>query len=400
MKQHLRICWLAHYPVTQLENELSWGRKRTVGHACSWVVNLARALGARSDVELHVVSLCPWVRRDQTFEHPDRYTLHVIKSGVPLLHKGFPWFFQWDAFSGYSSERRSLLRKVNEIRPDLIHAHGTEYAYGLAAMDAGLPWVVSIQGIMSELEKVTATYSFRRRAHLERRVVSRGQYFMGRTQYDHEFIRRVNPAAHIFNIPEAMHPAFFETPWADPSGHRVLFVGSMLKHKGLPCLLDALGLVVKDVPDLEFEVAGAFTPEEQQQIAARLASAGMKNQPAFHGFLAPAALAALHRRCRLFVLPSLNENSPNVLAEALVSGMPVVAHDVGGVSSLFEHGLSGLLVPCGDTAAMAEAMSRILTSGDLRARLSSNARALSSRNHPQRVAEVTMSAYRDMLGVA
>ena len=47
------------------------------------------------------------------------------------------------------------------------------------------------------------------------------------------------------------------------------------------------------------------------------------------------------------MIPSVNENSPNSLAEAMVSGMPIIAYNVGGISSMFENGKSGILVEAG-----------------------------------------------------
>jgi len=69
----------------------------------------------------------------------------------------------------------------------------------------------------------------------------------------------------------------------------------------------------------------------------------------------------------LFVLSSTNEGFGRVLVEAMASGLPIVATKVGGVPEVVEHGRSGLVVPPGDSSAMADAMRRLLSDDTLRA---------------------------------
>jgi glycosyltransferase involved in cell wall biosynthesis len=76
----------------------------------------------------------------------------------------------------------------------------------------------------------------------------------------------------------------------------------------------------------------------------------------FLGPLAKEGVAELMRRADLFVLPSLHENLPVVLAEAMASGLPAVATRVGGVAELLDHADAGTLVAPGDPAALAEAI--------------------------------------------
>jgi glycosyltransferase involved in cell wall biosynthesis len=74
------------------------------------------------------------------------------------------------------------------------------------------------------------------------------------------------------------------------------------------------------------------------------------------------------------VLCSLNEGLPTILAEAMLCGTPVIATPVGGVPEIVQHGNTGLLVPVGDSNALAQAMQKILTDPHLAALLSNQAR--------------------------
>jgi glycosyltransferase involved in cell wall biosynthesis len=360
-------------------------------------MNLAKVLAKRPEVELHIVTLSPWVRGDQSITLPEGYVLHVIKSGIPFIHRGWPVRLPLNSVIGFRDERWKVMRKLREIRPDIVHGHGTESAYGLVAAESGFPAVVSMQAVMTELVKVTPSYPFRCRAAQERRATKKGRFFMGRTHYDMGFIRSINPAATIFDIPEAINPIFFDEPWNDPPGQRVLFVGSFYPFKGVPLLIKAMGKVRKTVPGAELGLVGSASGSVREEVETQLAEQGLSDCTRFYGFLDSEQIAALHRECALFVLPSLNDNSPNVLAEAMVSGMPLVAHDVGGVASMFENGVSGTLVKCGDIDALADAVQDLLLNREKRIQMGRAARALAERNRPSSVADKTLAAYQTII---
>lgn len=85
------------------------------------------------------------------------------------------------------------------------------------------------------------------------------------------------------------------------------------------------------------------------------------------------ALLNLYRESHAFVHVSFTEGVPKVLVEALASGLPIVATDVGGVRSILDDGQAGLLVPPADLDGLVAAIMRITDDGDLRERLSARA---------------------------
>ena len=74
---------------------------------------------------------------------------------------------------------------------------------------------------------------------------------------------------------------------------------------------------------------------------------------------------SLLKSADLYVLPSRTEGLPNALLEAMVAGCPIVTTDVPGCRDLIRHEETGLLVPCGDVAALAAAMHRLLDDRDI-----------------------------------
>jgi sugar transferase (PEP-CTERM/EpsH1 system associated) len=79
-------------------------------------------------------------------------------------------------------------------------------------------------------------------------------------------------------------------------------------------------------------------------------------------------VAELLAECDVFVLSSIAEGMPVTLMEAMASGLPIVATEVGGVASVVEHGVTGTLVPAGDPRALAEALGGYMADEALRRR--------------------------------
>ena len=119
-------------------------------HPASWIVNLANALSTMDDIDLHIITATTGITENQTIRK-DGITFHVIRSTFPFTTRGFPEYMPLDVLTRYTSLRRQLRNVICRLRPDLIHVHGTEDGYGLAALDLGLSTIVSIQGIVQAM---------------------------------------------------------------------------------------------------------------------------------------------------------------------------------------------------------------------------------------------------------
>jgi len=390
----MRIAWLAPYPVQYLTPALKLSRHVPVSHPCSWIVNLSQALSQRLDVELHLLTESPLVTRSQVVSK-DNVTYHVQKCGVPFLHRGFPGFMQLDVLTRFTANIRRLVGELQRIQPDVVHGHGTEAAYALAALHSGFPFLISMQGIITELSKTDPCLRYRIVCQCEQDTVRRSKYFSCRTCFDTGFVKSMNPNARIFTIHEAMNPVFFRNEWGMRDTDALLYIGSLVRNKGLDVLLEALKLVLQTRPNARLKVVGGGDQESPRELCGRLQIAGNVE---FLGFQSADQIAHLHLETQVFVLPSRNENSPNALAEAMVSGMPVVATAVGGIPSLVEDGQTGLLVPQGDPIHLAKVIRQLLEHPEERTRLGGNARSIARERHlPERVATQTLDAYHEIL---
>jgi glycosyltransferase involved in cell wall biosynthesis len=140
----------------------------------------------------------------------------------------------------------------------------------------------------------------------------------------------------------------------DGSRKSVLFVGRVEKRKGADVLLRAIPLVLRSHPDCEFLFVGQVS-DELSDLVSQAPTATR-----FLSFKPRHELVELYQQASVCVVPSLWDNSPNVVYEAMSCGTPVIATRVGGIPELVDEGGTGLLVPPRDERALAEAISRLL----------------------------------------
>ena len=122
---------------------------------------------------------------------------------------------------------------------------------------------------------------------------------------------------------------------------RFAYIGRLDPLKGILCLIEAIGRTEGALLD----VAGEGPAETELGTLADRVAPG---RVTFHGRVDPRTLARIRDASIAVVVPSLNENSPLAVLEALQRGCPVVGSDCGGIPELVKEGESGLLFPPGD----------------------------------------------------
>jgi glycosyltransferase involved in cell wall biosynthesis len=151
-------------------------------------------------------------------------------------------------------------------------------------------------------------------------------------------------------------------------GGRVALVASRLVPiKNVALAVDAMSIVARERPNLRLLIVG--DGPLSATLESRVATLGLTEQVIFAGRVEHRAMPEWYRSADLFVLPSEFDNSPNVVLEAMASGLPVVATDVGGLRQYMQHGVNGDLVPAGDSTALAMAIARYTDDEDLSARV-------------------------------
>jgi len=137
----------------------------------------------------------------------------------------------------------------------------------------------------------------------------------------------------------------------------VLFVGHLIPQKGLRELFMAVDLVHRSQPRLELAVIGEGPLDGE--LRSSVIERGRQGRIRMLGRQEPAGVARWLAAADVLCLPSHSEGCPNVVLEALYSGRPVVATDVGGIPELVDE-TCGILVPKEDVPALADALARAL----------------------------------------
>ena len=158
----------------------------------------------------------------------------------------------------------------------------------------------------------------------------------------------------------------------------ILSVGRFCEKKGLEYLIRACRRLVDHGQSFRCQIVGYG--ELQSKLEGMIVDVGLQDHVSLPGRMTQDQLAALYQRASMFVLPCLvtdqgdRDGIPNVLIEAMVSGLPVISTDVSGISELVEPAHNGLLVEQKNDDSLAQAMEFLLLRPEFGERLARNAR--------------------------
>jgi glycosyltransferase involved in cell wall biosynthesis len=171
-----------------------------------------------------------------------------------------------------------------------------------------------------------------------------------------------------------------------PETPEILYVGSLIRGKGVDLLLDALHRL-----QCSFHLTVVGTGKSQDDLKAQAQALGLSDRVTFAGWVANDAVAPYYQRARVVAVPSAwPEPFGLVGLEAMRHGRPVAAFSVGGIPDWLRDGETGLLSPEQDVATYAASLERLLTDYALAARLGAGG-AARVREH------FTFSGYVDAL---
>jgi glycosyltransferase involved in cell wall biosynthesis len=253
----------------------------------------------------------------------------------------------------------ALRRRIKNGNYDIVHLH-TKRAHALSLWlpRSGNPlrWVVTRRMDYPESRSWYTNYLYNRRVD--------GVVAISRTIKE-LLIRAGVEAAKIRLIHSGIDPHGFERVSNESFGHDgEMIIGCLAaleERKGCRFLLEAAALLKARGCRLRYQIAGDGPLRDQLgQQAARL---GLRDEVRFVGFVADTA--AFLAKVDLFAMPSLSEGLGVAALEAMAAGKAVVATNVGGLAESVLDGVTGILVPPRDPAAIADAIARLVRSPSL-----------------------------------
>lgn len=330
---------------------------------------------------------------------------------------------------GDSLQEESLVNAYAEIvadfRPDIIQVFGSEHSYGLVAGRTKVPVVLHIQGIMnpyfkaflppgvswreyimtpprpgSMLHKIYIRRRWERACEREVKIFKLIHYYLGRTDWDHEQVRKYNPEAEFFYGGEILRQPFYDADIdaisSIPSTLKLVTTISEPTYKGLDVVL-RVGLILKKEYGLDFQwnVYGNIDPSFFEKIThITTQEAGIT----ISGVATAEQLVDAISRASMYVHPSYIDNSPNSVCEAQLLGAAVVATNVGGVSSLIEDGQTGFLVRSGNAEEIAERVVAMYRNKTLLRKVGHQARAVALKRHDRgAIVSSLLESYRTII---
>lgn len=327
----------------------------------------------------------------EDLNHPERYT--------PELEKKF----------------KEILA---DFQPDVVHIFGTEFPHTLAAVRAyGRPerTLLGIQGLCSVIadryldglpDRICrrATFrdlvrqdslkqqqeKFRERGKNEILAIEAAGNITGRTAFDRQETFEINPDAKYFEMNETLRKEFYEGQWQAEKSitHTIFLTQGDYPIKGFHFMLEAMSRIIRRYPDARLYVAGnsltgeidrSTVTDDKAEITEnssryplfmRISEYGrylnelihkynLSDKISFLGKLTAGQMKEQYLRCSVYVCPSVIENSPNSLGEAMLLGVPCAAAATGGIPDMLTNGTDGLLFEKCNPQAIAEAVDEL-----------------------------------------
>ena len=276
--------------------------------------------------------------------------INLIRLGIGKNKQNFHHQSYWDLFRFFWQSTIWVWQHRREY--DLIHAF-SGLPGGLTAWLSGRPYIISFRGADEPGYEPRHDLLLRLIKPLLNLAYCRARSLDANSQFLKRLVLTSFPGLKIKVINNGVDVKKFY-PAKKPIDQPMILCTSRLgQRKGVEYLIQAMALVPK--AKLLLVGSGALELKLKQlvkklHLSSRVKLLGMVE----HGRLGP-----IYRRARLFVLPSLSESQSNSLLEALASGLPVVATNIGGNPELV-NSQNGILIPAANSRALAEAIIQAL----------------------------------------
>lgn len=338
------------------------------------------------EVEVHVVSCLK-----AALPSPERIAPNIFYHGVAVPQTG--WLRTL-----YQGCIRGIRKKLREIRPAIVHGQGTERYCAISAAFSGYPNVVTIHGNMRLIAAINRSPCFSHpwlAARLERFTLPHTDGVVCITRYTQSAVAGL--ARKTWVLPNAVDESFFEVqPSPDQDLSSIgLCVGMICPRKNQNAFIRALDSLAEQRP---FKILFAGEPEStaygeefRQLIRARPWCKHI-------GFLNREQLKARLTGAAFLALPTVEDNCPMVVLEAMAAGVPVMASNVGGVPDLVQHEVNGLLCEPERPETFHLSIARLLDDRELATRIAIEAKAQAQRRfHPQVIARQHLEIYHEVI---
>lgn len=413
-----RILWIVNIPLPAASEALGLARTPFGG----WLSTMTQRLAKVSGVRLGIAMRAPVPE----LRSAELDGIHYF--ALPQTGRG-----------GLDARPADCARVIDDFRPDLLHAEGTEMAYTRRMLEAwDGPRLLSLQGVINGYEPfelgglrpsrllrslrplqmlAALTLPLNKRLRFdprlagEREAISRTNHVMGRTSWDRAQAWAINPHARYHHCSRTLRNPFYRLRWCVETCERhTIFIGNAASaRKGTHVALDALVLLHREFPRARLVVAGESPFDTGHSLRRwfgypaylmdRIRELDLQQHVEFTGLLDAQGMAERMARCHAYAMVSQIENSPNTLGEAMMLGMPCVSAFAGGAPGMAADEREALFYRPEDPTGLAYQLKRLFDSDDLCITLgaAAHARALVTHDADANLHDL-LAAYSEILG--
>lgn len=346
-----------------------------------WLQALYSSSRLLGDWQIHWVILHRKARRQELISIGNQH-FHIIPQGMRSV----------GVLTGYAVDRFHIKRVLEQIKPDLVHAWGTETPYALAGTDFHGKRLLSVQGILTSHMQRAPVHPFMRCQALWEQVALKGYPDITvESPWGRDRLLEIVPDARVALIEYGVEPFVFDiVKQLDPQPS-CLYAGAISKLKGSDTLIDSFSS--PELSHIQLRIAG----DGEKGFVNKLKERSSPNIT-FLGPIARHELARELARTWCLVHPTLADTSPNIVKEARCCGTPVVTTPEGGQTQYVTDGKSGFICPVHDIPAMIEAILTVTASPGQSLNMGAfDQERCRQELHPDLTAERFMALYRRLL---
>lgn len=304
------------------------------GHYAVWLSSLFHAFEQQEEYEIHWVTLNKAVTSVQLIEAKGQF-VHVLPRGSRTLGQ----------LTLYLRERWAIARELKRIKPDLVHAWGTEDCYATCGADFKGRRLLSTQGLLtSYIQRGEMPRFAHRQSKYERKALRAYSDITTESPWARNRTREIAPEACIHHFEYAVNPIFFDQSRSLSEYPSALYGGTDSPLKNIDTLIQAFS--DRRLSHVTLYLAGVHE-HDHPDLPANIICLGRLDR---------SAMAKQLSSAWCLVHASLADCAPNIVNEARVMGLPVALSTECGSKQHVEEGKSGFILSPHDTEGFIQAV--------------------------------------------
>lgn len=280
----------------------------------------------------------------------------------------------------YIDAYKNIKRFLKTDKPDVVHIHMSykgsfyrKYAIHKLCQKKGIPDIVHLHG--SEFQKWYSELNERTKNKVRTMLRECSAFIVLGEKWD-SVINNIEPKTKTVVVSNTVHIPNYTVKWNDTK-FQILFLGVLIKRKGVEDLIRAIGLLKENnqLSNLRFVIAGTGAEEEHLRKLAK--EQQIEQWTEFAGWTDGIAKEKYLKESQALVLPSYNEGLPIAVLEAISYGMPIIATDVGDMAAAVINDRNGFLVTPGNISELADRIVRLASDKEGYMRMSRKSKEIS-----------------------